>query len=310
MERMKFYNCAGCSGKNFEKVYQSGIYSSRTTVVVCRDCGLLCLNPRWTEKDYVEYYRTQYYSKYMGISASSDKPLDTESDRALHIYETVKKYISQDEPVLEVGAGEGTNVVTLHTKGFQKVTCIECDQACCSRIAQQFPAISVKNCSLSEMAINEEFRGNFHFIILSHVAEHFVAPELAFREISTLLAHNGYLLVLVPNIFAELRPYKYFTTPHTHYYSDTTLNLIMTGAGFKIINSIAYRPGEICVVAKKEYKTGFIVPDQNEYLRVLKFLKENRHWKDILNIYFRRSVERILPEELFLYIKEKKRHFS
>jgi len=63
-DKRKFYTCPVCNTSHFKKIYEAGIFSSILTACVCKDCGLVCLNPRWDEDTYANYYRNEYYGEY------------------------------------------------------------------------------------------------------------------------------------------------------------------------------------------------------------------------------------------------------
>jgi len=296
------YPCSLCKSRSFEKIIESGIFSTKADVVICRKCGLICLNPRWDEDDYDNYYKRLYYSQYMRTAHSIDEPFKVKAcSRGEQIYESIKDCVSLDDPILEVGTGGGDNVVWLYQKGFSNISCVEVDQECCQRISKYYQNIKVACATLNEFSENEKNRNYFHLVILSHVAEHFVQPELALRVISGLLDDNGYLLIIVPNIFATKHPYRYFTPPHTHYFSYVTLKLILEQSGLKVLGAAMHQFDELAIIAQKT-GGGLSQIDAQEYKKAREFLRNRLYWDDLFRVKIRRVVEKIMSERVFQYI--------
>lgn len=55
--------CPICN-KNDEKIIAKKVKPKiRQNVVICKTCGLVYLNPRWTKDRYDQYYSREYYDK-------------------------------------------------------------------------------------------------------------------------------------------------------------------------------------------------------------------------------------------------------
>ena len=136
------------------------------------------MNPRMNEKGYEEYYRTKYFGEYQP-KIESQKPYadEVKDSRAIKIFEDLKDYISVTSKVIEIGSGEGVNLIVLKEKGFTNVTGLEISPECCDKLELFYHIRCVKK-SLREFGAHFN-GGGFDCVILSHTLEHFVEPKKA-----------------------------------------------------------------------------------------------------------------------------------
>ncbi len=51
-------SCCICEEKNFELLSKKDRYGLYTPVVICKECGLIQVNPRMTQESYNQFYDT------------------------------------------------------------------------------------------------------------------------------------------------------------------------------------------------------------------------------------------------------------
>lgn len=219
------FPCSLCGGTDFAFIAWSGFRATRTTVEVCRHCGLVCLNPRWDEAGYAAYYSGAYYSSYQ--SGTAPPRIDDRGRRIASAMST----LAPDASILEIGAGCGANLLALASSGNRyELAAIEVDSAAGKMMRTTLPSVTVFTGTLAQYQTETRFDG----IIMSHVLEHFVDPARALMKARSFLKPNGRLLVLVPDIDITLGYLKQFTTPHTHYFSRVTLPAMLERNGFAV----------------------------------------------------------------------------
>lgn len=54
---LKYVNCDLCGKDEYIVVGKKGRFNERVTNVICKDCELVYINPRMTEKETENYYR-------------------------------------------------------------------------------------------------------------------------------------------------------------------------------------------------------------------------------------------------------------
>lgn len=90
--------------------------------------------------------------------------------------------------------------------------------------------------------------GEFDLVVLRHVLEHTPRPRAALQEVRRVLAPHGLVLVLVPDVQYwkgqyQRETYRYFRPDdlgrqHFVYYDDSTLEMLLTGSGFRVLASL------------------------------------------------------------------------
>jgi SAM-dependent methyltransferase len=270
----KSFECSVCAGNQFERIYTFGLYSWRQTVSVCQDCGVVCLNPRWDERRYEEYYRTTYWGEYQPRVAV-EEPINAEDPRGTRICRDVQQLLGRGAEIMEVGCGGGENLITLRRNGFHNLTGVDPSPECCRRLERY--GIAYINQSL------ESYWGGcacspspkFDGVILSHMLEHFVQPDRALEMIGSILKPDGMVYILVPNLYGFSRLHPQFITPHTFYFGKTSLERLLHNCGFVAHRYFETPSDEIALVARRaDSKPSVIRDDTAEYRRVLVYMKK------------------------------------
>ena len=250
----------------------------------CPACHLVQTMPRPTLKALTDYYAVDYRN---GCFAGSDVadlnkfPKDNlfYYNRGLSITQLIAPYITKENPqILDIGAGYGH---ILHALGeqFPKADryAIEFSEVCVHHLR----SLGVE---VSDEAVEEalpQLNKKFDLIVLSHVFEHLLDPCGTLKLIREHLAPDGILYIEVPHIPADaLRRYPdhvwapRFEEPHISLFSVSTLNDILTSAGYNV---------QFCDTAGGEYK----------YISALQF--HLPHWRWFL--------QSLMPEKLFHFLR-------
>ncbi len=120
----------------------------------------------------------------------------------------------------------------------------------------------------------------FNCITMIHVLEHIIHPGKYLEKILTLLAHDGILIIEVPNF--EKNPYDLLIADHCTHFGNAALQSLLLRSGFEVIfSSTTCVTKEITVVARKgshltqKYHIS-IVQDSSEIVsRCIDFLESN-----------------------------------
>ena len=241
----KYYSCSVCKSREFELIYERGVFFDKIYISICKNCGIVCQNPRMDETFFEKYYSSdEYYGHYQPqINESSVY----NNERPLLIYNIVKKYLSKSSHILEIGTGRGDNLITLKEKGFINLYGTEINSRCVNSLKKK--RIKCFNGNLRKFLKTKT--GLFDLIILSHVLEHFVEPDNELLDISELLKETGYLFVLVPNLTSPSNTFSQFTLPHTFYFTKTSLSNLLGICGLSSIMSKQLISSELATLAKK-----------------------------------------------------------
>ena len=277
IDERRHYPCSVCGSGKFRTVHRFGIFSSRQDVAVCRECGIVCLNPRWDEQRYERYYRKEYYSAYQPRTICQTDAGDIiPGDRSVHIFNAVSPFAGKEARILEIGCGNGDNLVPFLQYGYTNLTGIEPSPECCDVLRQR--GITAVNGTLSSILQNEYSRERYDCIILSHVLEHFVHPEQELSAMLRLLEPSGFIFILVPDFYGFSRTFRQFTTPHTFYFSQTTLERLLLSCGYAVTEYCKAQPGEIALAAASfscdKSRGGSL--NHGEYANVISHLKSHK----------------------------------
>ena len=234
--------CAVCQQERFHLLAEKDRYGLYCPVVICRDCGLIQVNPRMTQDAYDEFYNVEYRDLYMGFKRPKEAYFNTRYAAGNNIYDLLKTHYAPlsnpaDLFVLDVGCGIGGIL-----KYFK-------DQGC-----------TIKGIDLGEEYVNH---GRDHYgldlsvakltdlqlerkpdiIIYSHVFEHLLDLERELEIIKNTLSKQGILYLEVPGLKSPEGfnvNYKgdfllYIQNAHTYSFTQQTLCNLLSKNGFRKI---------------------------------------------------------------------------
>ncbi len=257
MERKEFekVNCVVCGTYNEDQLCTHGQFGLDANVVICKNCGLSYLNPRWTKEKLWDFYVNDYDKYYR---PNMDKTL-IENSLYKPVFNRLKErgYLENKiENILDIGSGEGANLQYLLGK-FPDANffAIEPSPNCQKSLKAMGVEILGEDIELEEF--KEEQHGTFDLICMRHVLEHFQNPIEIVQKISRLLKDDGVLYIAVPNSlnFGKHPIVEHcFRTVHTFYFNIHTLSNVLSKANVEIstiYEGDAYNEMEIIAVVKK-----------------------------------------------------------
>jgi len=241
------------------------------TVVRCRTCGLLYLNPRPTIEEIGRYYPQQYFAPAPVKMRSALHRTAKQWSRMLkrwiredfygypspegrgpwHVIRKVLLWPEQmrrifrgrdivpwigEGRLLDVGCGPGGNLNNLQEQGWD-VYGIELSEAAVAR-ARAVVGDRVHCGTLATAPFEEE---SFDVIFMSHSLEHVFDPVQELRRVRKLLKAEGRLIIAVPNVDsleAKLfsRWWIHWDPPrHLYHFSKKTLIRLLEQAGFHVL---------------------------------------------------------------------------
>ena len=284
--------CNLCSYTASRQVYSLG----QLRAVICNNCSLVYLNPRMTDDEYKKYYEDQYQKERHDLELFNDAVLHLEKKdskgRKRRRLDYIKEYITKDSSVLEVGAGMGTLLALIRDEIGAIVEGIEVGLLA-SRVAKEHYNVPVTQTTLSEY-VKEGGDGQFDFIIMNHVLEHFLDPRLSLGQLHSLLKDDGKVYIAVPNIAAPDEPLdRFFRIPHTYYFSPRTLVDMLHTAGFTVIR---------LDIDKQETRAIAVKSERGE---------EGVNTANFVSLYSAQNIERILKRQEKKYaILRNLKHFA
>jgi SAM-dependent methyltransferase len=212
------------------------------TVVSCNRCGLVFLNPQYTEAAYMDFYSNRYYQD---VPARTLEKSRAELGNAYlrhyqDAFSAFARELTASDRVLDVGSGHGTWLKLLFrfagTLDPRKVTALEPSTEACATLRRRFPAIDVVQDVLPSAKLP---KGRFDAVICGALIEHLTDPFEGLVEMNGLLAERGRLFLVTPS--AEPRSFRYgmnrfFKFVHTTYFTTAALDSVLHKAGFEVLH--------------------------------------------------------------------------
>jgi SAM-dependent methyltransferase len=243
----QYVKCSSCGAASGFVVRHEAANSyerdSRLKVVSCSACGLIFLNPQYTQRAYTDFYASHYYR---------DVPEDVLDRNRIELgnsylrhYQDIFSLFARDlqprDRVLDIGSGHGTWLRLLFRFAAsirpENVTALEPSSEACDTLRQQFPAIDVVQDVLSSARLPG---GVFDAILCGALIEHLTDPLQGLVEMNHLLRPGGRLFLVTPS--TEPRSFRYgldrfFKFVHTTYFTESTLASMLAKSGFEIAHS-------------------------------------------------------------------------
>ncbi len=272
MYKDRAFPCSICGKDSFKTLYDYGVFSRRITASVCKNCGLVCLNPRWSEERNEKVYQSEYYGNWL---PKIKKGFDNKESR-LHagkVFNDLQSYITRDMKIIEVGCGEGYNLVVLKENGFNNLIGLEPSLDCYHKLSEY--GIDCINSTLSNLDVDS---WKFDCCILSGVLQQFTESQKALNTIHRVLKPDGVIFVSVPHYYG-FKTYEQFIQYHSSYFSRVTLEMLLNNSGFIVDRYfiVDYYPEsyrELALVARKS-RVIPVTTNFAEYKRAVSYLRKN-----------------------------------
>ena len=224
--------CLLCGPTETRLLADRGMFGWPTYVSICKNCGLVFLNPRWVRPDYEYFYAVEYDQFYR---FNESEAAEKEQRKARVVWERLQEFTpARFQSALDIGCGLGW---CLHYMSTQlpglAMAGIEPSDYCSDHFVKQIGGDLVSRDVDSEWHVSNQRR--FDLIIFRHVLEHLLDPLAALKKVQQAVAPEGYVYIAVPDMMhpdGSLADFWYRCV-HTYYYSEATLARIAIRAGLK-----------------------------------------------------------------------------
>lgn len=245
-------SCNLCGSDSEQLVSDKGRFGLPTNVVLCRNCGLGYLNPRWTAESYIKFYQEDYDTYYRPTMSKDMQSWEQQQNPMMLRLESLGVIPNNVQSILDIGSGEGLNLKFLGREfPNAKQYAIEPSQE--SQLLLKKSGVDVISESV-DTDWNVEYTGKFDIIVMRHVLEHFMNPLEAMKKVRNALSPSGILYLAVPNNLNPTRELEtnWFRNVHTYYFNKYSLENLMKLSGFKVQSlneGDEYNRGEVYLVA-------------------------------------------------------------
>ena len=208
-------NCAICGTDNTHEISKKGQFDLPINLVLCKDCGLGYLNPRWDQSAYLAFYQKEYDNYYRSEITTDFKLRPKANNPILSRLSSWKHLPSNIESLLDIGSGAGQNLIDFKQQ-FPSANLFAIEPSPDSH--EHLSSINAKVISSDVDSDWEEGDSDkYDLVIMRHVLEHFLDPLAVMKKVRKVLSRDGLLYLAVPN---NLKPTKnlegrWFRVVHT-----------------------------------------------------------------------------------------------
>lgn len=235
---MEVTSCNLCNSSEFQYLFEVEVSDSDAktnrefSMVKCRNCGLVCVNPMPSQRELEAYYPSEYYLRES--SPEREKLLKQYQEDKIRKVERFKK----SGKVLDIGCGIGRFLVTAKESGY------ECYGVEYSKLASDYAVTHLKLNVINGDLLDVDYPYDyFDVITLYHVLEHLYYPKETLMKVRKILKEDGILIIAVPN-FASLeskvfkdRWFHLEVPRHLYHFTPTSIHRLLNEAGFKVMKT-------------------------------------------------------------------------
>ena len=230
--------CNSDEAKIMEGYNHAARLPDSVSIMRCRKCGLVYMNPRPTLAAYRNMYEGgEFYQDYQGRVT-----------KYAHLfpqtYEIIEKYKPDKGSLLEVGCATGEFLNVGCQRGWQVIG-TDASQSLAEVGKTKYGVEIIVSSSVKAIAWPAE---QFDVVYASHVMEHLPSPSATLRELWRVLKPGGLILIQVPNEFEDLlyvlfrwlatKRYKRGGAPifdHVYFFSPQTMTRMVEQTGFSLL---------------------------------------------------------------------------
>lgn len=220
-------SCLVCGSDRLEEIHREPVFflaglgriDYHNRIHICGDCGMVFSNPQPAEEELIRYYERHSIHEALGY----DTPLMEQVGAFLQ----ARFAPGFTGRALEIGCANAHRLRMLKDQGWQVHGV---DPNLQSRIiARQQHGIDILQAPFAPVLFADT--APFDLIILSDVIEHVGDPVRLVTDIRGLLAEEGLLFLVTPNLLKPFADLGYFNFEHLSYFSPGTLRRLMAGCG-------------------------------------------------------------------------------
>ena len=195
--------------------------------VICRESGLVFVDPRPSHREVEKFYTESYRKQYKGTEVPDARHVYRAGKVALRRMALLGKYLEPGSRVLDVGSGGGEMLYLLRNRGYEAYG-IEPNVGYAEHAIAEYGAqIQVGFSGDAAFA-----PGYFDAICLFHILEHLENPLEEIRSLMALLKPGGMFFVRVPNVeFNHCYPSTKWHVGHLYNFNVVTLTATFDKVG-------------------------------------------------------------------------------
>lgn len=234
--RMEEQNCL-CGGTRTGEVLLATIdrWGLPAQNVLCANCALIRITPRWDEKTYSNIYERYFWPLQTGMWELTRERFEMSVRRAGPFTDYVRNCVDlEGKDVVEIGCSYGAGLYRLKSTGA-RLRGYDYDEHFLD-IGRTMTGLDLRRGGTREAL---ECGDQYDVVMLRHVFEHFLDPVAECKRLADLLRPHGVLVIEVPGVFQLIEGTDdlllYFNVFHTYCYTQRTLTNLMNMCGFQCV---------------------------------------------------------------------------
>jgi 2-polyprenyl-3-methyl-5-hydroxy-6-metoxy-1,4-benzoquinol methylase len=291
--------CCVCKGNKFELLSKKDGYGIDARIVICRDCGLIQLNPRMTQDSYAGFYNEEYRLLHSG-EAAGENLFQFEYKKGKSIYDWLTQNVTLPKPlselsVLEVGCAVGGILQYFKDQG-SRVKGLDLDEEAV-KFGRERHGLDLTVGEIQDVDYQPDV------IIYADALEHMLQPGEGLLQVGKILSPGGFVYIGVPGLKKLLKESRDFLAllqvAHTYYFSLRALTNLVEASGFELvtgnesINSVFKKTSRGKLLTNDYYDMRKYISQQERYRSFFFFssrlLKFTRLYRPASYIYLRLS---------------------
>lgn len=303
--------CAICGTHNTRLLATKGEFGWDTYVSICRDCGLVFLNPRWTKEDYQNFYVAEYDKV---LRSDPAKVEEKEKRKGNIVWQRVKPFFPDGaKNVLDIGCAMGWTLAMIK-QDYPEVNIFGIEPS--ERYRKHAHEVVGVDVIATDVDSDwyKEYQNKFDVIIMRHVAEHLLDPLGAFRKIAHVLSPKGVFYLATPDMMhpdGSLTSFWYRSV-HTYYFAAETLQRLMAKAGMEALTLKSENAELWGIFHQNDNVPEIPTSVYQKQLRVLRQYKLKRGLRAFLRLFAPQKISKYIPDfikrKLPKTLKQKFRH--
>jgi len=207
-------------------------------VVICKQCGLIRVNPRMTSDAYQDFY-SRYYRRFYGDDDYDKNELwSMRIEQGNDVFEFIKQNLPElSGTVFDIGCNMGTTLIPFWKNGFD-VAGVDYGS---EYIEYGKNRSGIENLYVGDIKRLLNLNKKADLVILRYVLEHFLDLEEELRNIREIMKEGGYIYIEAPGTFWWIHNIcsgnfmGVLQNAHAYQFSLTTLTYVMECSGFELV---------------------------------------------------------------------------
>jgi 2-polyprenyl-3-methyl-5-hydroxy-6-metoxy-1,4-benzoquinol methylase len=265
--------CPVCGGGKFEEVKEH----SESLIGICQDCGFATHDyDESKEAEILAYYKSQHRTAVAGKQKPDHRNITTTNTKLAAIANFLREFMEGKKGLIvgDIGAATGYLVSWFRKMGHK---------ATGSEYALEYRRMAEHyyGCPLTEELTE---RKDYDLLVLYHVLEHMMRPDLKLKKYREMLKDDGHILISVPEYFnkfdegvgmnvvlpgstVQQMMDNYFHKDHINIFSRKAIRNLVQKCGFSIVKEDTEAYGTTLLCRKVGGEFGITDKDNPEEIK-------------------------------------------